>query len=78
VLGPDINPAGAIVDGNLHPRQLAPVAARPLDCLDRDLVAAPAETTMSPAMLPRLNRPSRPIFTLREKRSVCSGPLFLP
>ena len=39
VLGPDVDAAGAVVDGDLHARQLALVAARPLDRLDRHLVA---------------------------------------
>src|SRR6185295_1562960 len=39
VIGLDIDTSAALVDGNLHARQLAPVAARPLDRLNRDLVA---------------------------------------
>src|SRR6185369_17255308 len=42
VLGLDVDASAALVDLDLHPRQLAAVAARALDRVDRDLVARSA------------------------------------
>jgi hypothetical protein len=73
-----VDAPGALLDGDLDAGQLAAVAPRALDRVDRHLVARPAGDDDVARDIGDADAPSRPILTLRENRSVCSAPALRP